>query len=84
MIKGVNKKIIEVNNPNSIYFEKAVFYLRTGISKLPTEVAQREIDHSFYEEMNLFRQKETRVKQFRIIIYIAIFAVLLSLFLLLL
>ncbi len=27
MIKGVTKKIVEINNPDSIYFEKAVFYL---------------------------------------------------------
>ena len=28
MIKGVNKKVLEINNPQSIYFEKAVLYLK--------------------------------------------------------
>ena len=44
MVKGVNKKIIEVNNPDSIYFEKAVFYLRPEVRTLPDEIARREID----------------------------------------
>lgn len=29
MLKGVSKRIIEVNNPDSEYFEKAVLYLRS-------------------------------------------------------
>lgn len=44
MIKGVNKKIIEINNPQSIYFEKAVFYLKPNVSKLPENVANCEIE----------------------------------------
>lgn len=44
MIKGVNKKIIEINNPESIYFEKAVFYLRPEVIELPQQVAEEEIE----------------------------------------
>ena len=44
MVKGVNKQIIEVNNPDSIYFERAVFYLRAGVRSLPSEISQREIE----------------------------------------
>ena len=44
MIKGVNKKIIEVNNPDSLYFERAVFYLRPEVSDLPDELPKRETD----------------------------------------
>lgn len=29
MIKGVNKRIVEVSFPESVYFEKAVLFLRT-------------------------------------------------------
>ncbi len=43
MIKGVNKTIIEVSRPDSIYFEKAVFYLRPNVRELPTEVSREEI-----------------------------------------
>ena len=28
MIKGVNKKIIEINNPESSYFDKVVLYIK--------------------------------------------------------
>ncbi len=41
MIKGVNKKIIEVKT-DSVYFEKAVFYLRPCVRKLPEEVSREE------------------------------------------
>ena len=43
MLKGVNKTIIEVNNPDSIYFEKAVFYLRPHVRTLPEEIKADEI-----------------------------------------
>ncbi|SHM25737.1 hypothetical protein SAMN04487860_102237 [Ruminococcus flavefaciens] len=42
MIKGVNKKIIEINNPDSLYFEKAVLYVRPNITILPEAVSQKE------------------------------------------
>lgn len=44
MIKGVNKRIIEINNPDSIYFEKAVFYLRPCVREFPDTVAKNEAD----------------------------------------
>ncbi|MDE6424679.1 MAG: hypothetical protein K2K89_00855 [Ruminococcus sp.] len=44
MIKGVNKKIIEVNHPESIYFEKAVLYLRPEVRELPAEVTREEAE----------------------------------------
>lgn len=43
MIKGVNKRIIEINNPESIYFEKAIFYLKPSVRELPAAVTEAEI-----------------------------------------
>lgn len=43
MIKGVNKRIIEINNPESIYFEKAIFYLKPEVRELPAAVAESEV-----------------------------------------
>ncbi len=40
MVKGVHKKIIEVKAPAGDYFEKAVFYLKPGVSCLPPELAE--------------------------------------------
>lgn len=28
LIKGVNKRIVEINNPQSDYFEKVIFYIK--------------------------------------------------------
>lgn len=44
MIKGVNKRIIEINSPDSLYFEKAVFYLKPNVRELPGIVAENEIN----------------------------------------
>lgn len=52
MIKGVNKRIIEINDTNSIYFEKAVFYLRPGVKELPCEVSSREA-YEYIEKLGL-------------------------------
>ncbi|MCI7499499.1 MAG: hypothetical protein MSA82_08820, partial [Oscillospiraceae bacterium] len=39
MIKGVNKRIVEVSFPESVYFEKAVLFLRTeSIGKCSSEL----------------------------------------------
>lgn len=42
MVKGVHKKIIELNHPDSVYFEKAVFYLKPGITHFPAQMAESE------------------------------------------
>jgi len=35
MIKGVNKQIIEINDPENKFFEKAVLYIRPEYADLP-------------------------------------------------
>ncbi len=35
MIKGINKKIIEINNINNDYFEKAIFYIKNEKIAMP-------------------------------------------------
>lgn len=42
MIKGVNKKVIEINRPDSAYFERAVLYLKPDVTDVPPHVAQME------------------------------------------
>lgn len=73
MVKGVNKNIIEVNNPDSIYFEKAVFYLKPNVRRLPDEVSEREIER-YISNLGLeveCRNKKFKAKTGRIIIYSA-------------
>ena len=40
MVKAYRKKIIEVNRPDSLYFERAVFYLKPGVTKLPQQLSR--------------------------------------------
>lgn len=44
MIRGVNKKVIEINHPDSVYFERAVLYLRPDIAEVPMQEAQAETE----------------------------------------
>ena len=44
MLKGVNRTIIEVKSTDSIYFEKAVFYLRPELRSLPAEFIRKEAE----------------------------------------
>lgn len=78
MVKGVNKQIIEVNNPDSIYFEKAIFYLRPGVRILPTELSSREIDKITAPYGN-FRKKRKRLRIGRTVIYLLVIMLILAL-----
>ena len=42
MIKGVNRKVIEINHPDSLYFERAVLYLRPDVTEVPMQDARAE------------------------------------------
>jgi hypothetical protein len=44
MLKGVSHRIIEVNHPDSLYFERAVFYLRPEADDLPVHAALCETE----------------------------------------
>ena len=55
MIKGVNKKVIEINRPDSIYFERAVLYLRPDVSEVPLYAAETETDDYFSDLSHLKR-----------------------------
>lgn len=53
MIRGVNKRIIEINDTDSIYFEKAIFYLRPEVKELPSDVSYREAE-SYIDGLGLY------------------------------
>ncbi len=44
MVKGVNRKVIEINRPDSAYFERAVLYLRPEVSEVPLSAAHAEAE----------------------------------------
>lgn len=79
MIKGVNRKIIEVNRTDSIYFEKAVFYLRPEVRELPTEISRAEAE----KYISQIIPEVSRKKKFsgRMIIPLTVIAVAIIVFL---
>ncbi len=42
MIKGVNKKVLEINNPQSLYFEKAVLYIKPNMTNVSYKLMRAE------------------------------------------
>ena len=77
MIKGVNKRIIEINNPRSLYFEKAIFYLRPEVREIPAETVRREIsrymDTSGITEAE--KRKRRKIRNITMVISVVIIAV---------
>lgn len=74
MIKGVNKRIIEINDTDSIYFEKAVFYLRPEVKELPSEVSNHEAEN-YIEGLGLYTApalKSTRNYGWILVLIIAV------------
>ena len=47
MLKGVNKRIVEINDPDSLYFERAVFYLRPNFSIIPDMIPHDEAERLY-------------------------------------
>lgn len=50
VIKGVNHRVIEINRPESAYFERAVLYLRPEVSDAVLPAAQLAAEHFLGEE----------------------------------
>ena len=44
MVKGVNKNIIEINNPDSLYFEKAVLYVKPNVTVFSEVLKRKETE----------------------------------------
>lgn len=61
MVKGVHKKIIEVKSPGGDYFEKAIFYLKPGITQLPPEFTDAAAQ-MLLEELQPISHKSTKKK----------------------
>ena len=48
MLKGVNRKVVEIHNPESLYFEKAVFYLKPNLTQVPMALLTAEARHCLH------------------------------------
>lgn len=64
MVKGVNKQIIEINNPDSEYFERALLFLRAGKGFSENKAASKaakEYIMNLEAGMDLPRKKDLRL-----------------------
>lgn len=43
-MKGVSKRVVEVHNPDSLYFDKAIFYLKPNLSELSPALLRSEVN----------------------------------------
>ncbi|MCR5601855.1 MAG: hypothetical protein K6G33_14080 [Ruminococcus sp.] len=71
MIKGVNRKIIEIKNPDSLYFEKAILYLKPNITMF-SEAASRKAAGSFLESIKSSEYAEKSRKRRRYLVFSAL------------
>lgn len=64
MIKGVSRKVVEINNPDSIYFEKAIFYLKPHMSDIPAKLLTKEAEDYMFSlsQQNSCPEKNNRFK----------------------
>lgn len=62
MIKGVNKKIVEINNPKSLYFEKAILYVRPSMSDIPSKLLSREA-HNYLKSIMPDEKKRWTIRK---------------------
>lgn len=44
-LKGVSKSVVELQTPESAYFERAVFYLKPNLTGIPARAVNSEAEH---------------------------------------
>ena len=77
MIKGVNKQVLEINETQNGFFEKAIFFVKPeycgmGEGRL-RESAKKEMENAGKPPVRNYRPKNERIKN--MLIFTAIFVV---------
>ena len=77
MIKGVNKQVLEINETQNGFFEKAIFFVKPEYSGMGEgrlkESAKREIENAGYPSIKGYKYKNHRMKA--VAAFLAIFMV---------
>ena len=58
MIKGVNKLIVEVSNPDSEFFERAIFFVKPQMKDIPNKQLNKCADALILEQAGLKKTKK--------------------------
>lgn len=71
MIKGVNKQVLEINEPQNGFFEKALFFVKPEYSGMGEgrlkESAKKEIENAGKPPLRSYKYKNDRIKNMFII-----------------
>ncbi len=66
MIKGVNKQVLEINETQNGFFEKAIFFVKPEYSGMGEgrlrESARKEIENAGKPPVKAYRYKNDRIK----------------------
>ena len=44
MLKGVNRQVVEITQPDSAYFEKVIFFVKPGFSEISEQKLRKSAD----------------------------------------
>lgn len=72
MLKGINRRIIEINRTNNEYFEKAILFVRGDKLDIPPQILSCEANS--YLSKLIIPKKKKRLKREKLLIF-SIFAV---------
>ena len=71
MIKGVNKQVLEINETQNGFFEKAIFFVKPEYSGMGEgrlkESAKKEIENAGKPPLRSYKYKNERIKNIFII-----------------
>ncbi|MGN0654710.1 MAG: hypothetical protein ACI4KD_07325 [Oscillospiraceae bacterium] len=60
MLKGVNKRVIEINNPDGEYFERAILFVKPEKSETPPEKLS-QLAKSYVDNVDEKRPERKRI-----------------------
>lgn len=83
MIKGVNKQVLEINETQNGFFEKAIFFVKPEYSGMGEgrlkESARKEIENAGKPPVRNYRYKNQRVKNAVILVAVFVFGIVVGL-----
>ncbi len=74
MLKGVNKRIVEINNTGNEYFEKAILFIKPEAETLPKE----RINHMADDYLGKLGQKKKKQSIMTTLIVLLVIALIVA------
>jgi len=68
MLKGVNKLIVDVPNPNSEFFERAIFFVKPQMKDIPPNELNKSADALIYEQTRYKTAKHGKRLSFSVLV----------------